>query len=257
MKRAKSLGRYREVIFWPLSIVLMVVLWQALVYFRVYRFGYIPSVPQVVAAGETYILSSAFLADAAASTVRVLVAWGFAALIAIPLGLVIGWKKTFSNLTFPALEILRPIPPIAWIPAGILFFPTIEGSVVFICFIGAFFPILLNTINGVKQIDQTCFRAAQCLGAGQREMFRDVVMRGAAPSIMVGLAIGVGIAWMALVAAEMIAGQHGLGYMMWRAYSLAQYPLIIVGMVVIGLIGAGMGACLRFVGGKLVPWQKF
>jgi NitT/TauT family transport system permease protein len=239
-----------------LSIGLLVLAWQALVYLHVYRFAYIPSLPQVIVAGSDYVFSSDFLSDAIASALRVLAAWSIAAIIAIPLGLAIGWSRTFSDLTLPTLELLRPIPPIAWIPAGILFFPNVEGSVVFICFVGAFFPILLNTVNGVKQIEQTHFRAARCLGAGQPEVFRDVVVRGAMPSIIVGLALGMGIAWMALVAAEMIAGQYGLGYMIWRAYSLAQYPLIIVGMIAIGLIGAGMSVCIRLFGRKLTPWQS-
>ncbi len=139
---------------------------------------------------------------------------------------------------------------------GILFFPSVESGVVFICFVGAFFPIVLNTIVGVTEIDETYFRAASCLGANDGQIFRDVVVPGAMPSIVIGLAIGMGICWMALVAAEMIAGEHGLGYMIWEAYSLAQYPLIIVGMFVIGAVGAGMSVAIRFLGHSMVPWQK-
>lgn len=252
----KAGGRRGNFAIQLLSLALFVAVWQALVYFRAYRFGYIPSVPQVMKAAEVYLLSAQFLSDTFASTTRVLAAWGMSALIGIPLGLMIGWKRAFRNLTFPMVELLRPIPPIAWIPAGILFFPNTESGVIFICFVGSFFPIVLNTINGVQQIDQTYFRAAHCLGASERQVFYDVVVRGAMPSIMVGLAVGMGINWMALVAAEMIAGQHGLGYMIWQSYSLAQYPSIIVGMVVIGGIGAGMSAGIRYLGRKLVPWQK-
>ena len=244
---------YWSVLFQLLAVIVLVATWQTLVQFRVYRFGYIPSAPDVALAARSYLLSVEFVNDTVASTVRVLVAWGLAAVIGIPLGLLIGWKKAFSNLVFPTLELLRPIPPIAWIPAGILFIPSTEGSVVLICFVGAFFPIVLNTMNGVRRIDQTYFRAAKCLGARPGEVFRDIVVRGAMPSVVVGLAIGMGIAWMALVAAEMIAGQHGLGYMMWQAYSLAQYPLIIVGMIAVGIIGAAMSACIRLLGRKLVP----
>jgi NitT/TauT family transport system permease protein len=250
-------ARWRSVGLQVASLLLVLLTWQLLVSFRVYRFGFIPSVTQVVAASRDYLLSVGFLEDTWASTLRVLAAWSASAIVGIPLGLLIGWRRTFSDLTFPVVELLRPIPPIAWIPAGILFFSNVELSVIFICFIGSFFPIVLNTINGVKQIDMTYFRAARCLGAGDLKIFRDVVVRGAMPSIMVGLAIGMGINWMALVAAEMIAGQHGLGYMIWEAYSLAKYPLIIVGMVVIGLIGAGMSAGIRLLGRGLVPWQKF
>jgi NitT/TauT family transport system permease protein len=249
-------GRRGGIVLQVLSLVLFVALWQTLVYFRAYRFSYIPSVPDVLDAAQAYLLSMQFVSDATASTARVLAAWGLSALIGVPLGLMIGWRRAFRNLTFPMVELLRPIPPIAWIPAGILFFPNTESGVIFICFVGCFFPIVLNTISGVQQIDQTYFRAAHCLGAAERRIFYDVVVRGAMPSVIVGLAVGMGINWMALVAAEMIAGQHGLGYMIWQSYSLAQYPLIIVGMVVIGGIGAGMSAGIRYLGRKLVPWQR-
>jgi NitT/TauT family transport system permease protein len=238
------------------SVLLLIITWAGLVHFGVYRFGYIPAPLSVFRSGIDYLSSWAFVYDTTSSTYRVLAAWAASALIGIPLGLLIGWKRWFSDLTFPVIELLRPIPPIAWIPAGILFFPQIELSVIFICFIGSFFPIVLNTITGVKNIDRTYFRAASCLGASDRQIFRDVVVRGAMSSIMIGLAVGMGINWMALVAAEMIAGEHGLGYMIWEAYSLAQYPRIIVGMVIIGIIGAVMSAGIRYLGRKVVPWQK-
>jgi NitT/TauT family transport system permease protein len=254
--RAARNSRLASLAWQGLALAVFVALWQALVHFKVYRFGFIPSVPQVIAAASEYLLSTRFLTDAWSSGYRVVGAWMLAALVGIPVGLLIGWKRAVRDLTFPAFELLRPIPPIAWIPAGILFFPSVESGVIFICFVGAFFPILLNTIVGVTQIDQTYFRAAGCLGADGPQVFRDVVVRGAMPAIVIGLAVGLGVCWMAVVAAEMIAGEHGLGYMVWEAYSLAQYPLIIVGMIVIGAIGAGMSAAIRILGHRLIPWQR-
>ena len=239
-----------------LSIVFLIIIWWGLVNFGVYRFGFIPSPWSVVTAGADYLSKMDIVYDTVSSVYRVLGAWSLSAIVGIPVGLLIGWKHWFRNLTFPVIELLRPIPPIAWIPAGILFFPQIELSVIFICFIGSFFPIVLNTINGVKQIDQTYFRAACCLGANDRQIFRDVVVKGAMPSIIIGLAVGMGINWMALVAAEMIAGEHGLGYMIWESYSLARYPRIVVGMIIIGLLGAVMSAGIRLLKRRLVPWQK-
>jgi NitT/TauT family transport system permease protein len=239
-----------------LSLTLAVAVWQGLVYFGVYRFGYIPSVPQVVAAAIEYVPSARFASDVWSSTYRVLVAWSLALVIGVPLGLLIGWRPVVRETVFPAVELLRPVPPIAWIPAAIAFFPYVEASVIFICFIGAFFPIVLNTVTGARQIDETYFRAARCCGASERQIFRHVVLRGAMPYIVIGAAVGIGICWMAVVAAEMIAGEHGLGYMIWEAYSLAQYPLIIVGMVIIGALGAGMSRLIRGLGRRLVPWQK-
>ena len=239
-----------------ISIATLIVAWEFLVRFGVYRFSYIPSPESVVRTALDYFTSDNFRIDVMASTYRIVVAWLAAAVIGIPLGLLIGWKKWFSNLVFPVIELLRPIPPIAWIPAGILFFSQIQTSVIFICFVGAFFPIVLNTIVGVATIDQTYFRAASCLGGGRWRVFRDVVFPGALPSIVIGLAVGMGINWMSLVAAEMIAGDRGLGYRIWEAYNLAQYPRIIVVMLVIGSIGAAMSAIIRYLGERIIPWQQ-
>ena len=238
-----------------LSLAIFVISWELVVRLEIYRFSYLPSATNVSVAAVDYLFSPKFLADSWPSGYRILTAWSLGLIIGVPVGLMIGWKALFRETVFPIVEVLRPIPPIAWIPAGILFFPSVEASVVFICFVGAFFPIVLNTIAGVKQIDETYFRAARCLGASEFQVFRDVVVRGAMPSIIVGAAVGMGLCWMALVAGEMIAGEHGLGYMIWEAYSMAQYPLIIVGMFVIGAIGALMSAGIRYAGRKLVPWQ--
>jgi NitT/TauT family transport system permease protein len=232
-----------------------VALWQVLVYLRIYRFGYLPSVPQVVAAAIDYIPSTQFVNDVWSSTFRVLGAWLMALAVGVPLGLLIGWRMAVRDLLFPAIELLRPIPPIAWIPAAIIFFPQGESGIIFICFIGAFFPVVLNTVVGVSQIDETYFRAAHCCGADELFVFRHVVLRGSMPHIVIGAAVGMGICWMAVVSAEMIAGERGLGYMIWESYSLAQYPRIIVGMFVIGALGAAMSWMIRIAGKWLVPWQ--
>jgi NitT/TauT family transport system permease protein len=179
-----------------------------------------------------------------------------ACLIGIPLGLMIGWKKVFADFTFPTLEVLRPIPGIAYIPLAILFFPWEEASVAFICFVGAFFPILLNTITGVKLIDRDYFRAALCLGSSPRNVFWHIVLPGALPSISVGVALGMGIGWMASVAGEMISGRWGLGYRIWEAYTLIRYPLIVDGMVAIGLLGLASATLIRYVTMRLIPWRK-
>jgi NitT/TauT family transport system permease protein len=231
-------------------------LWQILVHFKIYRFGYLPSLTEVLRSGAEYIPSSRFLSDVWWSSYRVATAWLLALAIGVPLGLMIGWRLTWREILYPAIELLRPIPPIAWIPASIIFFPQVEASVIFICFVGAFFPILLNTVTGVLQIDETYFRAARCCGASEYAVFRHVVLRGAMPYIVIGAAVGMGVCWMAVVSAEMIAGERGLGYMIWEAYSLAQYPLIIVGMVVIGMLGAAMSWSIRAAEKRLVSWHR-
>ncbi len=238
------------------SVLSLFVIWGLLVNFGIYRFVLIPGPAEVLEWGIEWVGSKGFWMDASLSTLRVLGGFTFACLIAIPTGLMIGWNKIFSDLTFPTLEILRPIPGIAYIPIAILFFPWEEASVAFICFVGAFFPILLNTITGVRLIDRDYFRAAQCLGSRPRHIFWHIVVPGALPSISTGAALGMGIAWMASVAGEMISGKWGLGYRIWEAYTLIRYPLIVDGMIVIGLLGLGSSTLIRFITLRLIPWRK-
>lgn len=239
-----------------LSIVLLFATWYLLVEFKIYRFGFIPNPVDVAAEFVKWVKTPEFWIDVEHTLLRVWIGVIAAAVFAIPLGLMIGWKKVFRDLVFPVMEILRPIPGIAYIPLAILFLPGVELPVVFIVFIGAFFPILVNTINGVELIDNDYFRAAKCLGSSEFQIFKHVVVPGALPSISMGLALGVGIGWMASVAGEMISGKWGLGYRIWESYTLIRYPLIVVGMVVIGILGYLSSAILRYAASKLIPWQK-
>jgi len=239
-----------------LSIVSLFVIWELLVHFRVYRFALLPSPAEVLNWGVEWVKSPDFWMDASLTTLRVFGGVTVACIIAIPVGLMIGWNKVFSDLTFPMLEILRPIPGIAYIPIAILFFPWEEASIAFICFVGAFFPILLNTIAGVGSIDRDFFRAARCLGSKPGQVFWHVVMPGALPSIATGAALGMGIGWMASVAGEMISGKWGLGYRIWEAYTLIRYPLIVDGMIAIGILGLGSSMLIRCLMMRMMPWRK-
>jgi NitT/TauT family transport system permease protein len=238
------------------SVVSLFVIWAIVVNFGIYRFVLIPGPAEVLEWGVDWMGSKDFWIDASLSTLRVFGGFIAACLIAIPLGLMIGWNKVFADLTFPTLEILRPIPGIAYIPLAILFFPWEEASVAFICFVGAFFPILLNTITGVRLIDRDFFRAARCLGSKPKHIFWHIVIPGALPSIATGAALGMGIAWMAVVAGEMISGKWGLGYRIWESYTLIRYPLIVNGMIVIGILGLCSSVAIRFVTLRLIPWRK-
>jgi NitT/TauT family transport system permease protein len=192
----------------------------------------------------------------AASLFRVFAGFFFAILVGVPMGLMMGWNKTFNEITFPVFEILRPIPPIAWIPMSIILFPTVEQSITFITFIGAFFCITVNTILGVQSIDINLKRCAASLGASPRQIFRYVIVPGSVPAIVTGAAIGIGITWEVVVAAEMIAGGVGLGYLTWSAYIGGVFPVIIVGMISIGIAGYFSSGLLRFVGNRLTPWKR-
>lgn len=190
------------------------------------------------------------------SLYRVLVGFLIASSIAIPLGLLMGWNRICSDLTMPFFELLRPVPPVAWVPLSIIVFAQLEYSIVFITFTGAFFVVTLNARLGVESIDQSLFKAAWCLGANPRQIFRHIVLPGALPAIFTGLALGIGISWETVVAAEMIAGQYGLGYLTWESYNLIRYPEVILSMVSIGILGYICSAIIRALSNKYLAWRK-
>ena len=139
-------------------------------------------------------------------------------------------------------------------PISIMLWPTERSSIVFITTLGAFFPIVLNTIHGVEGIDRQLVRAATSLGAGRAAIFREVVLPGALPSIVTGLSVGMGVSWICLISAEMISGQFGVGYFTWVAYGIVKYPQIVVGMLTIGVLGMLSSALIRWGGARCMPW---
>lgn len=189
------------------------------------------------------------------SVLRVLQAFGLATLLGVPLGLFMGWKKTFKDYSFPILETLRPIPMLAWVPLAILMWPIREAAIIYLTFLAAFFATTLNTLLGVESIDEVYFRAARCLGSKPRHIFFRVVIPGALPFIFTGLQISMGVAWFSLVAGEMLAGEYGLGYLIWNSFIMVQYPIIVIAMVTLGFIGWASSAMIRFVGSLLMKWK--
>jgi NitT/TauT family transport system permease protein len=142
------------------------------------------------------------------------------------------------------------------VPMSIMLWPTNEESIVFITFLGSFFPILLNTLHGMAMVDSVFVRAAQCLGAREVAIFRGVYFPSALPHIFTGLTVGMGVAWVSLIAAEMISGQFGIGYFTWEAYSLVQYSDIALGMICIGVLGLASSAMIRGLGRVVMPWGR-
>ncbi len=190
------------------------------------------------------------------SLYRVLVGFVLASAAAIPLGLLMGWNKVCSDIFMPSFELLRPVPPVAWVPLSIIIFAQLEYSILFITFTGAFFVVTLNARLGVESIDPSLFRAAWCLGASPKQVFRHVVLPGALPAIFTGLALGIGISWETVVAAEMISGQYGLGYLTWESYNLIRYPEVILSMTSIGILGYICSALIRAAANKYLSWRK-
>jgi len=191
------------------------------------------------------------------SLYRVFLGYAIAALLAIPLGLLMGWSPGLLRMIRPLFELVRPIPPLAWIPIAILWFGIGIKSAAFIIFLGAFFPILLNTISGVLSIHPILVEAARTLHAKEKDIFLKVLLPGAVPSIFVGMRIGIGIGWMTLVAAEFtgVKEGYGLGYMIMTARDIQRPDEILAGMLVIGVIGLLIDIGLRATESRMIRWR--
>ena len=186
---------------------------------------------------------------------RILFAFCIATGLGVPLGLLMGWSVPFRHFTFPILEILRPIPILAWVPLSILMFKGFEAPVIFLATLASLFVTMLNTMLGVQSIDDSYFRAAGCLGSSKWQIFRHVVVPGALPFVFTGLQISIGVAWFSLVAAEMVSGDWGLGYLIVDAYMNNVTVPMVIGMVTLGFVGWGTSIVVRFAGNRMMQWR--
>lgn len=192
---------------------------------------------------------------------RVLAGFLAAMIIGIPFGLMLAVNKYFRDIFFPPFEVLRPIPPLAWVPASLIFWPTNEMSIAFVTFLGAFFTIVINVLGGARSIDVRYLRAAQSMGASQWDLFSKIILPGTLPSIFTGAAVGMGITWEVVLAAEMISGggtqgSGGLGFFIWNSYMGGSLPQIVVGMISIGVAGYLSSSIIRWLGQRLMPWRR-
>lgn len=199
--------------------------------------------------------SGHWLADAAASGMRVAAGFSIAALSGVMLGVAIGWSRIAEATLEPTLQVLRPIPPVSWIPLAVIWFGIANKPAIFLVFLGAFFPILMNTIHGVRACDANLVRAGAMMGARASQLVRFIVVPAALPSIFAGLRIGIGSAWMLTVTAEMVAVKSGLGYVLWDSYNFFRYDLVLASMASIGLLGFGTDLLIKAVMNAALHWQ--
>jgi ABC-type nitrate/sulfonate/bicarbonate transport system permease component len=214
----------------------------------------LPSPVEVAKAGVEMVEDGSLFTHAAASLERVLVAFVVGSAIAVTLGVAMGWWRPVRRQLDPVVEFFRPIPPLAWIPLSILWFGVGDRQNEFIIFLGVFFPVLVNTVAAVRAVDPVLIRAGQSLGASQFSLLRKVVIPGSLPGIFTGLRVGLGIGWMALVAAELVAATSGLGFLINDARQVLQSDRIVLGMVAIGIIGLLMDWVLRILERVSLPW---
>lgn len=214
--------------------------------------------PPPSAVAKTFVrmvASGELLGHIIASLERILYANVAALALGVPLGLAIGLSRTANRLFSVTLSVIRPIPPLAWVPLSILWFGIGATSVVFITFLAAFFAVLLNTVAGARSVDPILLRAAVCLGASRTRTVLRVVLPSVLPQIFTGFRIAIGVSWMSIVAAELIAAASGLGYMISFYREVLRTDAIIVGMLTIGLIGLAMDVGTRWLEWRLLPWR--
>jgi NitT/TauT family transport system permease protein len=222
----------------------------------------LPSPLSVIAVGRHLVFDPGYWQSWAASLERVLIGFSAAVALGVPFGLLMALSAPVRAVAFPVFELLRPIPPLAWVPAAIIFWPTQELSIDFVIFIGAFYTMVLNVLGGADAIDARFLQVARSMGASRWNVFHRLVLPAVLPSILVGMEVSIGITWEVVVAAEMISGGGssgsssggGLGFFIWNSYVGGSYPQIVVGMISIGIAGYISSAALRVCASRFTRW---
>jgi len=242
---------------WPPLAVLMAIVavwWYAVVATESLIF---PTPAQVVTGTMELVEDGSLWEHIGASLMRVGMGFSLAILVAVPMGLWMGRVDGAFRTLNPVFQILRPISPIAWIPVAILWFGVGNASPVFLIFIAAVFPMIVQTAAGVHTIEKRYLRAAENFGVPRSKLFRQVIVPAVLPEIIVGMRISLGVAWLVVVAAEMIALRSGLGYLIIDSRNAGnRYDLVIAGMIIIGLIGLALDGIMRLLEKlKVVRWR--
>lgn len=239
------------------SVAVVVVLWQVLTTARVefwLHFDRLPSPVDVVAAFGRQLTTTTYYQDLAQSLIRILSGFLLAAVAGTATGITVARSRVAADILQPMLEIVRPIPAIALVPIAILLFPSNEQGIVFITFLAAFFPIVVNTRHAVRSLPTVWEDAVRTMGATRIQLLRSVVVPGILPGVFSGLSVGIGIGWICLISAEMISGEFGVGYRTWQAYTIVDYPGVLVGMITIGVLGWLTSTLVERLGRRVTRW---
>jgi NitT/TauT family transport system permease protein len=248
-------GKLTEIVAPTVVILLLIALWWFVVVY--YDSAIFPTPGQVVSGAYELAQDGTLWEHITASLFRVGAGFGLAVLVAIPLGLWMGWvREAFVTLN-PIFQMLRPISPIAWIPIAILWFGVGDVSPIFLIFISSVFPMIVQTSSGVHTIDRRYLRAAANFGVSRTVLFGRVVIPAVLPEMIVGMRIGIGVAWLVVVAAEMIALRSGLGYLIMDSRNAGnRYDLVVASMIIIGMIGLLLDGITRLLERlKTVKWR--
>lgn len=238
------------------AIISFLIFWEACSRLGVPIIGNVPAFSEVFKTLLVQVQDAYYWLSWKDSMVRIFTGFTIAQIIGVPLGLFLGANHKARELIFPIFEVMRPVPPLAWVPVSVIFWPSAEMSMIFVTFLGAFFTVVLNIVEGITSIDARYIRAAYSLGSSRSDIFWKILLPASLPSVVVGMTVGMGTTWAVVVAAEMIATNTGLGYLTWRGYVAGEFPLIVVGMISIGVAGYISSALIRVVGNLFTPWLK-
>lgn len=236
--------------------IVFFVLWELVSRILVKKLVLLPPPSKVFYSLYEIILSGEMFIHSLHSILRVLSGFIIAASVAIPVGLIMGRNKLVEKLLDTSVHMLRPIPATAWIPASILLFGIGNKPALFLVFIGTVWPLLLNTISGVKSIDKIYIMAAQTMGVNGKKLFRKVVLPAALPEIFTGVRIGMGVAWTCVIVAELLAVRSGLGYLIMESRLIVRPDRVFAGMIMIAIIGLGLDYFTRVIMNIFLHWRK-
>jgi len=231
-----------------LAVLLAIVIWQFIAAVII-RYPFIlPAPTDVLSAFISLLQTGDIFLDIQASLVHFAIGLGLALLVGIPFGIIMGWNRRFESFIDPLIELLRPIPPLAWIPFAIIWFGLTSFSAGFIIFVGAVFPIIINTYSGFRGVPRIFVEAGKMLGCTKdRDLIRYIAFPAALPSVAAGIRIATGVGWMCLVAAELFGvSNYGLGQKLWFFYSLHQMDSVVVYMILLGMIGLAFDMVFRY-----------
>ena len=231
-----------------LAILIALAVWQFVAAVIIHYPFILPAPTDVFMAFVSQVQQGTLLLDIEASLVHFTIGLGMALLIGIPIGILMGWNRRFDAFLDPLIELLRPIPPLAWIPFAIIWFGLTASAAGFIIFAGAVFPIIINTYSGFRGVPRVFVEAAKMLGCTKsRDLIRYIAFPAALPSVAAGIRIATGVGWMCLVAAELFGvSNYGLGQKLWFFYSLHQMDSVVVYMIILGLIGLAFDMIFRY-----------
>jgi len=239
------------------SVVAAIGLWQLLTanHVRVWlRFDTLPTVTEIASAFLNRLGTPEYWLDLGQSLIRILTGFGLAAVVGVVTGILLGRSALFADVFGPLTELARPIPAIAMVPVAILLFPTDEAGIVFITFLAAYFPIMVSTRHAVRALPTIWEDSVRTFGGNTADVLRRVVLPGILPGLFGGLSVGMGVAWICVVSAEMISGRLGVGYRTWQAYTVLNYPEVFVGIITIGVLGFVTAAAVELIGRRATRW---